>query len=103
MGLAQPRSRTCEVSAWPAIDGEGTPLEALDVARIEHRWRCCQNGRGDIFAAFGIADDEWHRHQLPSIEVIDDQVTSQIHIVEALARIALDEDSASVGVVHHDL
>lgn len=57
-------------------------------------------GRRDILAAFGIANNEGHGHQLPSMQIIDRDVASQISVVEALPRFALNQDNGCFGIVH---
>ena len=59
-----------------------------------------QNILRDVFSAFGIADDEGYRHQLPRIEVIDRDIASQIRVVEALAFAAFNDDIGCFGIVH---
>jgi hypothetical protein len=56
--------------------------------------------RRDILTAFGIANNEGHGHQLPSIQIIDRDVASQVPVVEALTCIALNQDNRDFGVVH---
>jgi hypothetical protein len=59
-----------------------------------------QNVGRDIFTAFGIADDEGYRHQLPRIKIINRDIAPQIRIVEALAFAAFNDDAGHFGIVH---
>lgn len=57
-------------------------------------------GRRDILAAFGIANNEGHGHQLPSMQIVDRDVASQVPVIEALPRIALNQNHGCFGIVH---
>jgi hypothetical protein len=57
-------------------------------------------GRRDILAAFGIANNEGHGHQLPSMQIVDRDVASQVPVIEALPRIALNQNNGCFGIVH---
>ena len=54
-----------------------SPEPSVKSRRLKHY------GRRDILAAFGIANNEGHGHQLPSMQIIDRDVASQISVVEA--------------------
>jgi len=56
--------------------------------------------RRDILTAFGIANNEGHGHQLPSKQIIDRYVASQVPVVEALTCVALNQDNGDFGIVH---
>src|SRR5215510_4962768 len=58
------------------------------------------NGGRDILTAFDIANNERHGHQLPSIQIIDRDVASQVPVVKALTCIALNQDNRYFGIVH---
>ena len=62
--------------------------------------RLKQYGRRNILAAFGVANNEGYGHQLPSVQIIDRDVASQVPVIEALAPIALNQDNRYFGIVH---
>ena len=71
-----------------------SPEPSVKSRRLKHY------GRRDILAAFGIANNEGHGHQLPSMQIIDRDVASQISVVEALPRFALNQDNGCFRIVH---